>query len=75
MASATLWTESTAACRRYNSGIESYHHQSYIIAGMTIRQCKELSDRPYAVTTAIRDFFQEVNRIRNQDEGENYHES
>lgn len=57
--------EFKAICCRYVSGIESFHRQADIFAGMTISQFDELSDSAYAVTNAIRDFFQKVNEIRN----------
>ena len=63
----TLLAEFKDICCRYISGIESFHRQVDIFAGMTILQFDELSDSAYAVTNAIRDFFQKVNGIRNQE--------
>ena len=60
-----LLAEFKSVCCRYVSGIESFHRQADIFAGMTIHQFDELSDSAYAVTNAIRDFFQKVNEIRN----------
>lgn len=60
-----LLAEFKSVCCRYVSGIESFHRQADIFAGMTISQFDELSDSAYAVTNAIRDFFQKVNEIRN----------
>ena len=60
-----LLAEFKSVCCRYVSGIESFHRQADIFAGMKIHQFDELSDSAYAVTNAIRDFFQKVNEIRN----------
>lgn len=60
-----LLSEFKSVCCRYISGIESFHRQIDIFAGMTVHQFDELSDSAYAVTNAIRDFFQKVNEIRN----------
>lgn len=69
-----LLAEFKAVCRRYISGIESFHRQIDIFAGMTFSQFNELSDSAYAVTNVIRDFFRKVNGIRHQDKGDNKHE-
>ena len=63
-------TEFTDLCRRYISGIESFHRQADIFAGMTIFQFNELGDSTYAVTTAIKKFFEEVHEIRHEMEKE-----
>lgn len=64
-------TEFKALCRRYTSGIESLYNQVDIFAGMTMFQFDELSDSAYAVTNAIKEFFQEVNAIRHEGENDN----
>lgn len=64
-------TEFKALCRRYISGIESLYNQTDIFAGMTTFQFDELSDSAYAVTNAIKKFFQEVNAIRHEGENDN----
>jgi len=64
-------TEFKALCRRYISGIESLYNQMDIFAGMTTFQFDELSDSAYAVTNAIKKFFQEVNAIRHEGETDN----
>lgn len=64
-------TEFKALCRRYISGIESLYSQMDIFAGMTTFQFDELSDSAYAVTNAIKEFFQEVNAIRHEGENDN----
>jgi len=64
-------TEFKALCRRYISGIESLYNQKDIFAGMTTFQFDELSDSAYAVTNAIKEFFQEVNAIRHEGENDN----
>jgi len=64
-------TEFKALCRRYISGIESLYNQMDIFAGMTTFQFDELSDSAYAVTNAIKEFFQEVNAIRHEGETDN----
>ena len=63
-------TEFKDLCRRYISGIESFHRQADIFAGMTIFQFNELGDSTYAVTTAIKKFFEEVHEIRHEMEKE-----
>lgn len=75
MDSEALLAKFKTICRHYCSGIESFHHQIDVFTGMTISQFDELSDSAYAVTNAIRDFFQKVNGIRNQKQGENQHEN
>ncbi len=75
MDSEALLAKFKALCRHYSSGVESFHRQIDVFAGMTISQFDELSDSAYAVTNAIRDFFQKVNGIRNQEQGENLHEN
>jgi len=64
-------TEFKALCRRYISGIESLYNQMDIFARMTTFQFDELSDSAYAVTNAIKEFFQEVNAIRHEGENDN----
>jgi len=64
-------TEFKALCRRYISGIESLYNQMDIFAGMTTFQFDELSESAYAVTNAIKEFFQEVNAIRHEGENDN----
>ena len=75
MDSEALLAKFKALCRHYSSGVESFHRQIDVFAGMTISQFDELSDSAYAVTNAIRDFFQKVNGIRNQKQGEDQHEN
>ena len=65
--------EFKALCRRYISGITSFHSQADVFAGMTNFQFGELSDSTYAVTQAIKAFFEKVHEIRH--EMENEHES
>ena len=60
--------EFKAVCDRYISDIKSFYSQTDIIAEMTFFQYDELGASAYAVTNAIRDFFQEVNAIRNSEE-------
>lgn len=64
-------TEFKALCCRYISGIESLYNQMDIFAEMTMFQFDELSDSAYAVTNAIKEFFQEVNAIRHEGENDN----
>lgn len=64
-------TKFKALCSRYISGIESLYNQMDIYAGMTTFQFDELSDSAYAVTNAIKEFFQEVNAIRHEGETDN----
>jgi len=64
-------TEFKALCRRYISGIESLYNQTDIFAGMMTFQFDELNDSAYAVTNAIKEFFQEVNAIRHEGETDN----
>lgn len=64
-------TEFKALCRRYISGIKSLNNQKDIFAGMTTFQFDELSDSAYAVTNAIKEFFQQVNAIRHEGENDN----
>lgn len=71
MDSEAALTEFKALCRRYTSGIESLYNQVDIFAGMTMFQFDELSDSAYAVTNAIKEFFQEVNAIRHEEENDN----
>ena len=62
--------EFTALCSRYVSGIESLHHRAGIFAGMTISQFDALGDSAYSVTTAIKEFFEQVHEIRHEMENE-----
>lgn len=66
-------TEFKSLCHRYISGITSFHSQADVFAGMTSFQFGELSDSTYAVTQAIKAFFEKVHEIRH--EMENEHES
>ena len=67
--SEALLSQFKAICHRYVTGVESFHRQVDVFAGMTYGQFNELSDSAYAVTNAIRDFFIKVNAIRNQEQG------
>ena len=67
-----ILSEFKAACNRYISDIKSFYTQTDIIAEMTFLQYDELGASAYAVTNAIRDFFQEVNAIRNPEEENEY---
>ena len=64
--------EFKAVCCRYISDIKSFYAQTNIIAEMTFLQYDELGASAYAVTNAIRDFFQEMNAIRNPEEENEY---
>ena len=64
--------EFKAVCCCYISDIKSFYSQTDIIAKMTFLQYDELGASAYAVTNAIRDFFQEVNAIRNPEEENEY---
>ena len=64
--------EFKAVCCRYISDIKYFYSQTDIIAKMTFLQYDELGASAYAVTNAIRDFFQEVNAIRNSEEENEY---
>ena len=64
--------EFKAVCCRYISDIKSFYSQTDIIAEMSFLQYDELGASAYAVTNAIRDFFQEVNAIRNSGEENEY---
>ena len=65
MDTGTVLREFKAVCCRYISDIKSFHAQTDIIAEMTFLQYDELGASAYAVTNEIRDFFQEMNAIRN----------
>ena len=67
--------EFKAVCCRYISEINSFYTQTDIIAKMTFLQYDELGASAYAVTNAIRDFFQEVNAIRNPETEDNEYEN
>jgi len=69
----TALTEFKALCQRYVSGVEALQHKAGIFAKMSTFQFDELSDSAYAVTNAIKYFFEEINAIRH--EGENDNES
>ena len=62
--------EFKAVCDRYISDIKSFYSQTDIIAGMTFFQFDDFGSSAYAVMNAIRNFFQEMNAIRNQEEDE-----
>ena len=64
--------EFKAVCSRYISDIKSFYAQTDIISEMTFLQYDELGASAYAVTNAIRDFFQEMNAIRNPEEDDEY---
>ena len=64
-------TEFKTLCHCYISSIESLYNQMDIFAGMTTFQFDELSDGAYALTNAIKEFFQEVNAIRHEGENDN----
>ena len=72
MDTGTVLSEFKAVCNRYISDIKSFYSQTDIIAGMTFLQYDELGASAYAVTNAIRDFFQEMNAIRNPEEENEY---
>ena len=72
MDTGTVLREFKAVCCRYISDIKSFYSQTDIIAKMTFLQYDELGASAYAVTNAIRDFFQEVNAIRNPEEENEY---
>ena len=72
MDTGTVLSEFKAVCNRYISDIKSFYSQTDIIAGMTFLQFDELGASAYAVTNAIRDFFQEMNAIRNPEEENEY---
>ena len=72
MDAGTVLREFKAVCCRYISDIKSFYAQTDIIAGMTFLQYDELGASAYAVTNAIRDFFQEMNAIRNPEEENDY---
>ena len=72
MDTGTVLGEFKAVCNRYISDIKSFYSQTDIIAGMTFLQFDELGTSAYAVTNAIRDFFQEMNAIRNPEEENEY---
>ena len=65
--------EFKALCQRFVSGIKSLHHQADVLAGMTSFQFGEAGDSAYAVTTAIKELFEKVHKIRH--EMEKKHES
>ena len=67
--------EFKAVCCRYISEIKSFYTQTDIIAKMTFLQYDELGASAYAVTNAIRDFFQEMNAIRNPETEDNEYEN
>ena len=68
----TVLHEFKAVCDRYISDIKSFYAQTDIIAEMSFLQYDELGASAYAVTNAIRDFFQEMNAIRNPEEENEY---
>ena len=72
MDTGTVLREFKAVCCRYISDIKSFYAQTDIIAEMTFLQYDELGTSAYAVTNAIRDFFQEMNAIRNPEEENEY---
>ena len=72
MDTGTVLREFKAVCCRYISDIKSFYSQTDIIAKMTFLQYDELGASAYAVTNAIRDFFQEMNAIRNPEEENEY---
>ena len=72
MDAGTVLREFKAICDRYISDIKSFYAQTDIIAEMTFLQYDELGASAYAVTNAIRDFFQEMNAIRNPEEENEY---
>lgn len=59
-------TEFKSLCSRYISGIEALHRQADVFAGMTMFQSGELGDSAYAVTNAIKYFFEKVHEIRHE---------
>ena len=68
----TVLHEFKSVCCRYISDIKSFYAQTDIIAEMSFLQYDELGASAYAVTNAIRDFFQEMNAIRNPEEDDEY---
>ena len=72
MDTGTILSEFKAICCRYISDIKSFYAQTDIIAEMSFLQYDELGSSAYAVTNAIRDFFQEMNAIRNPEEDDEY---
>ena len=72
MDTGTILSEFKAVCCRYISDIKSFYAQTDIIAEMSFLQYDELGTSAYAVTNAIRDFFQEMNAIRNPEEDDEY---
>ena len=72
MDAGTVLREFKTICDRYISDIKSFYAQTDIIVEMTFLQYDELGASAYAVTNAIRDFFQEVNAIRNPEEDNEY---
>ena len=72
MDTGTILSEFKAVCCRYISDIKSFYAQTDIIAEMSFLQYDELGTSAYAVTNAIRDFFQEMNAIRNPEEENEY---
>ena len=75
MDTGAVLSEFKAVCCRYISDIKSFYSQSDIIAEMTFLQFDELGANAYAVTNAIRDFFQAMNAIRNPEEDNNEYEN
>ncbi len=70
MDSEAALSEFKALCARYVSGIEALHHRADIFAEMSISQFDALGDSAYSVTSAIKEFFEQVHEIRHEMEKE-----
>ena len=69
----SLLAEFTFLCRHYVSGVKALQYKADIFAQMRNFQFEELADGAYAVTNAIKYFFEEVNGIRFEGENNNEH--
>ena len=67
----SLFDEFTFLCRRYVSGVKALQYKAGIFAQMTPFQFDELGNSVFAVTKAIKCFFEEVNAIRFEGENDN----